>query len=192
MPSFDLIALLHQYGYLALAAGTFFEGETMLALAGWAAREGYLSLRWVIALAALCGTIGDQFFFLLGGYFGPRMEARHPKLAVKTARMHELLRRYDAFAIVAVRFLYGLRIAGPIAIGSSGIHWARFALYNALGAIIWAIAVAMLGYTLGPSVEQFIRKMWGLQKDLLIAIVLAAIAVRLALWWRSRRSSSTS
>lgn len=187
MPPFDLPALLQQYGYWALAAGTFLEGETMLALAGWAAHEGYLSLGWVIVIATVCGTLGDQFFFLLGEYFGPRIMNRFPKMRPKAERVHALMRRYDALTIVSVRFLYGLRIAGPITIGMSGIHWARFALFNLGGALLWAVGVSVLGYTLGHTVELFVQRMLGVQKAALVSLLLALGLVRIVFWWRARK-----
>jgi membrane protein DedA with SNARE-associated domain len=57
---------IETYGYPALLVGTFFEGETFLVLAGFAAHQGYLDIPWVI-LAAFIGTLtGDQVFFYLG------------------------------------------------------------------------------------------------------------------------------
>ena len=45
---------LQDFGYLALFIGTFFEGETILVLAGVAASFGKLELNWVM-LVAFCG-----------------------------------------------------------------------------------------------------------------------------------------
>ena len=61
-----LTELVAQYGYLAVFAGAFLEGETVLILAGFAAHQGYLSFFWVVALAMCAGTLGDQTCFFLG------------------------------------------------------------------------------------------------------------------------------
>ena len=45
------------------------------------------------------------------------MLARYPGLASKAPRVQNLLRRWDAMAVILLRFCYGLRIAGPIIIG---------------------------------------------------------------------------
>ena len=47
--------LIDQFGYWAILAGTFLEGETILVLAGFAAHQGYLRLDLVI-LAAFIGS----------------------------------------------------------------------------------------------------------------------------------------
>ena len=40
----SLEALISHYGYAAVAIGTFFEGETILVIAGFASHQGYLAL----------------------------------------------------------------------------------------------------------------------------------------------------
>src|SRR5262245_1845677 len=79
--SMDLASLLQGYGYSVVVVGTVLEGETILALAGLAAHRGYLALPWVIAAAAAGGFLGDQIYFFVGRFYGPRVLARFPKLA---------------------------------------------------------------------------------------------------------------
>ncbi|CAM5781478.1 DedA family protein [Castellaniella caeni] len=144
----DVADLIHAYGYWAVAVGTFLEGETVLLAASAAAARGYLQLPVVVALAAVFGSLGDQCFFFLGHRYGTRLVARFPALQPRVARAQALLRRYDARLILVIRFLYGLRMAGPIAMGASGVSWRRFALFNFIGAIVWALLVGGIGYGL--------------------------------------------
>jgi len=55
----DLPALIESYGYVAVFAGAFLEGETLLALAGLAASRGYLDFFAVTAVALVAGFLGD-------------------------------------------------------------------------------------------------------------------------------------
>jgi hypothetical protein len=48
----DFASLIQQYGYAVVFVGSVLESETLLALAGVAAHCGYLSLQWVMAVAA--------------------------------------------------------------------------------------------------------------------------------------------
>ena len=73
----NLAGLLATYGNLAVAVGTFLEGETILLMAGFAAHCGYLDLSKVI-LVAWGGLLGDQFYFFLGQRYGDRILARFP------------------------------------------------------------------------------------------------------------------
>ncbi len=133
-----VVELIQSYGYLAVAVGTFLEGETVLLVAGAAASRGHLSLLGVVAVAAVASFAGDQLCFFLGRRYGNRILARYPSLVARTTRARALLERHNLPVILSIRFLYGLRIAGPIAIGMSGVSWLRFFVLNAIGAMAWA------------------------------------------------------
>jgi membrane protein DedA with SNARE-associated domain len=70
--------LVSHYGYVALVVGTFFEGETILVAAGFAAHGGYLKLQWVILGAFLGSLAGDQFYFFVGRMKGKAFLHRRP------------------------------------------------------------------------------------------------------------------
>jgi membrane protein DedA with SNARE-associated domain len=149
----SLPQLLTDYGYLAVFVGSLLEGETVLLLAGYAAHQGYLSLQWVVLLAFCGGTLGDQVFFHLGRRYGGALLRRFPRLARPAQRVDRLLLRFHAALIVGVRFMYGLRILGPIVIGMSGVPARRFMLFNALGAAVWAVLVTVLGFLFGRALQ---------------------------------------
>lgn len=176
-----------QFGYLAVFIGTFLEGETVLALAGVAAAHGYLSLPAVAAVAACGAFLGDQACFYVGRRYGHRILARFPKLAAKAPRVQALLRRWDAPAVIALRFLYGLRIAGPIVIGTCGISPWRLALFNLIGVLLWAPLVAAIGYLAGYALHEWLGRLQHAQIALL-AVVAAAALVAWVLLRRRHRS----
>lgn len=177
----DLSALLHSFGYPVLAIGCLLEGETVLALAGFAAHQGHLSFAVVVAVAAVCGFIGDQVFFWLGRRHGAQMLARFPSIGAQADRVHRLIERWHAWVIVLVRFAYGLRIAGPVLIGTSDVAPWRFALFNAIGAVIWAPLVAGAGWFFGRAVEAVLGDIHRFE---LWAVALAALFGASWLLWR--------
>jgi len=78
-----------------------------------------------------------------------------------------------------VRFAYGLRIAGPVAIRMCPLPAWRFLLFNAIGALIWAPLVAGVGYLFGQAMEQVLGEMrryeeYGL---VVVAVLLVVLAV---------------
>lgn len=149
----DLAALIGSYGYWAVAVGCLLEGETVLLLAGFAAHRGYLEWPWVMAVAMAAGFAGDMGFFLLGRRFGPQILARWPRIAAQRSKVDAWLARRGAWVVLALRFLYGFRIAGPVLIGLSGMPRARFALFNALGAMLWAVLLTGIGWFFGQAAE---------------------------------------
>jgi membrane protein DedA with SNARE-associated domain len=167
----DVAGLIQSYGYLALAVGTLLEGETILIAAGFAAHRGYLDIFAVIGIAALCGFIGDQFFFWLGRRHGAAVLKRWPAVARQSDRVHRLIERYHAPVIIGVRFAYGLRIAGPILIGMSPISAWRFVLLNALGAMLWAILVTGVGWLFGQAAEALFDKIERVEGWLLLGLL---------------------
>jgi len=144
-----LQSLIENYGYYGVFAGAFLEGETVLILAGFAAHSGFLALPWVM-LAAFCGSLfGDQLYFFLGRRHGKRILQRFPLLQRRANRVDALLARYHTPIILAIRFLYGLRIVGPIVIGMSGVPALKFVGLNIVSAVIWAAMFSSAGYLFG-------------------------------------------
>jgi membrane protein DedA with SNARE-associated domain len=166
---------LEQYGYLALFIGCLLEGETLLLLAGFAAHLGSLSFPLVVLLAFLGGTLGDQLFFLIGRHFGPGLLQRWPRAQQRSARVLRLLERYHRWIIVGIRFMYGLRVIGPVIIGSSRVQARTFILFNMLGALIWALLMASLGYFFGLAAQQLFGDLK--QNEAAAMLILAAAGV---------------
>ena len=170
-----LSALIESYGYLAVFVGAFLEGESILALGGFAAQRGHLDISAVIAIGFVGGFLGDQFFFHLGRRHGVALLARFPFMARHLVTVDSLLSRYHAPLIFGIRFMYGLRIAGPIALGMGRVSARKFLIFNLLGAIVWAVVVAGAGYLFGASLEAVLQEI-GRYEVLGLAILAIIVA----------------
>jgi membrane protein DedA with SNARE-associated domain len=95
-------------------------------MAGFAAYRGYLDLEKVILIALFAGFLGDQLYFFLGRRHGRDILTRFPTLKPRVERVDTLLRRYHLLLIPGIRFMYGLRIVGPIAFGMGRVEAVRF------------------------------------------------------------------
>jgi membrane protein DedA with SNARE-associated domain len=180
--SMTLPQLVAEHGYLAVFAGSLLEGETILILAGFAAHQGYLSLPWVMAVAFTGGTLGDQIFFYVGRRWGSALLSRLPRLERSAQRVRRLLLRHHAGLIVGVRFMYGLRIIGPIVIGMADVPAARFLAFNLIGAGIWSVAIAGAGFVFGQTLQGLLAdadRYEGLGAGLIILIALLVGVVHL-------------
>ena len=177
-------AFIASYGYLAVFVGTLLEGETILLAAGFAAHRGLLDWTLVALVATIGATLGDQLAFLLGRWKGEVLIKRFPALAKRKPRIHELLERYDVIFILTIRFLYGLRIAGPLLLGSSRVPLLRFALLNVLAAALWAILVSGAGYTFGLAINSLFGDLKRIEE--IVLVVILALGGVLWLWRRFR------
>jgi membrane protein DedA with SNARE-associated domain len=181
----SLTQLLADYGYLAVFVGSLLEGESILVMAGFAAHQGHLSLLLVLGIAFVGGALGDQLFFWAGRTWGASLLKRIPGAALRAERVGELLRRHDAVLIVGIRFMYGLRIVGPIAMGAGGVRPGRFLRYNLLGAAIWAPLIGGAGYLFGHMLQILLGDI-GHYEEVAMLVIVALLVVAALL--RRRRS----
>ena len=182
----SIAELLSHYGYLAVFVGTFLEGETILIMAGFAAHRGYLNLFWVLTIAAMGGFMGDQLYFYLGRWQGWTILERFPAFKPRARQVQALLDRYHLPLILGIRFMYGLRIVGPLVIGMSSVGWLRFFILNLTGAIIWALLIGGAGYLFGGAMELVLADIKNYEEWLLAFIAIAGMAVWLFHQYKKR------
>lgn len=180
----DIARWVQSWGLPAVGVGSFLEGESVLLIAGAAAARGHLSIQAVMAVAAVASFIGDQLFFLIGRRYGTALLMRFPALQPRAQRVTVLLECHHLPLILSIRFLYGLRVAGPIAIGMSRVPWSRFLALNFVGAVCWAVLIGGLGYSTGHALAYALQsvdadELWGL----------ALLAVAICITWLIARHS---
>jgi membrane protein DedA with SNARE-associated domain len=194
---FELLrnAVVH-YGYWAVAvilllenAGIPAPGETVLLLASFLAYSQHeLQIGWIIVVATIAATVGDNLGFALGYYGGRPLLERYQSLfriEHKTLERGEsLFARYGAATVFFARFVFGLRvIAGPMA-GVLRMPWRKFFLFNFLGAAVWVTVISGAGYLFGQHwhrVEEYVKRFDS------VAVVVVLLAAGWW-WWKSRRA----
>jgi membrane protein DedA with SNARE-associated domain len=187
-----LVEFVSTYGYLAVLAGALLEGESILLLAGFAAHQGMLSLPLVLFVAFVGGLAGDQMFFFAGRRWGGPLLARSPRLQVHAVRVGALLRRWDAALVVGVRFMYGLRIAGPVAMGALRFSRMRFVIFNTIGAALWSVLVGGTGYLVGHGLQMMIGRIEEYQGAILwgaVVVLACGVGLRRLLWMHRVRAA---
>src|SRR6202035_1351727 len=144
------------WSYLITFVWTFFEGETFVLLAGYAAAQGVLNAPLLVVTAALGSFAGDQCYFWIGRHFGLRLMARRPDWRARVDSALGWLKRWDAGFILAFRFIYGVRNFSSFALGISGINWKRFLSLNFIAAWVWAGVFVSVGYLCGHAFERML------------------------------------
>ena len=186
-----------QYGYWAVGAALLAEnagipvpGETILLLACFLTySEHDLRLPWIILVAMIAATLGDNLGFAAGYYGGRPLLAHYQTLfRIKNTtldRGEELFARYGSVTVFFARFVFGLRIiAGPLA-GVLRMPWRKFMVFNFLGAALWVSVIAGAGYLFGQHWERLQQDV----KRIDISIVILLLVAVALLWWKSRRAS---
>lgn len=178
--------LIAQWGYLAVGLGTFFEGETVLLVAGAMAHRGLLSLPLVMFAAFVGSVAGDQLWFLLGRRYGRTFIAKRPRLAAHAGRVESGLKRYGTPFVLGFRFLYGLRTVTPVLLGASAYPVQRFMILNVVGAAVWALVFGLLGFTVGTGLSHLLGRGTRVEEAVAVALVLALVLWLCVRHWRRR------
>ena len=181
--------LIRTYGYWALLAGTFIEGETILMLGGLSAKLGYLDLSMVMVVAFIGSFSGDQLYFIIGRLKGAELLAKHQKWHSKVERVHCYLERYHDLIMLGFRFVYGIRIMTPFVLAMSPkIKTGRFVVFNAIGAVIWSVVVSGGGYLFGHALELVLNDI----KQYEISIMIVAAAAGIGIWLLHKYKNRTN
>ncbi|MCF5467596.1 DedA family protein [Pseudomonas syringae] len=173
---------LNEFGYFALFLGTFFEGETILVLAGFLAFRGYMDLNIVIIVAFFGSYAGDQLWYFMGRKHGRKLLARKPRWQLMGDKALRLVRKHPDIWVLGFRFVYGLRTVMPVAIGLSGYPPGRYLLLNGIGAAVWAAALGSAAYHFGAILEGLLGNI----KKYELWVLGALILLGLCLWIRRR------
>ena len=155
---------LHNWGYFAGAGFIFFEdfgiplpGETMLIAAALYAGAGHLNVFVVGLVAFLAAVAGDNVGYAIGRFGGRELVERYGKWVFLTGdrldRAEKFFERHGGQIVAIARFVEGLRQLNGIIAGTVEMHWARFLLFNAIGAALWVGVWTSLGYLAGNNVE---------------------------------------
>jgi membrane protein DedA with SNARE-associated domain len=178
------------YGGLAAAAfaswvGVPGPGEPLLIAAGILAAQGKLDLIETLVVAFGAAVAGGIVGWLIGlkagrsllERSGPFLRARRRALR----RGDEVFQRYPAFAIIMTTSWM------------AGVNQARtgvYMLWNAVGALIWTLAIGLGGYFAGPPVVELVGDAGWLTVIGVVGVLLTGVSLELG--WRRRRRRSDS
>ncbi len=198
LPGFldSLRPALDQFGYLAVAGFVLLEdfgvpvpGETILILGAVYAGTGRLQIWLVGLLGFFAAVVGDNIGFAIGHFGGRPLVERYgryvfitPERLDKTTNFFE---RRGARIIIVARFIEGLRQANGIIAGISGMHWARFLAYNAIGAALWVGVWSCIGYFSGNHLTSIYH---AVSRAGIYALIAAVVLLAAYIGWRVMRA----
>ena len=167
----------------------FLPGDTLLFTAGLLASQGKLNVGVILIGSFVAAVAGNQVAYAVGNRLGPSLFKPGSRLfkAEYVARANEYFDKYGSRTIVLARFVPAVRTFAPILAGIGTMRYRVFVTYNIVGALLWAVGVTLLGYTLGKTVH-------GIDKYLLpvILVIAAASAVPVILEVRRSRRQAAS
>ena len=123
--------------------------EAALITAGLLSVVGDLTLGWVIVAGALGAYCGDAISYGLGRFAGRPFQERflNGERAQRTLQWSRgQLQERGGLVLVVARYVPGGRTAATFTCGVTHFPYGRFAAYDAVAAISWAVYASVLGY----------------------------------------------
>lgn len=169
---FDLAELIRTVGYVGIGAivfaesglliGFMFPGDSLLFTAGLLASQGYFNYPLLATIVFVCAVAGDAVGYAFGRRVGPKIFTREGSLFFDPEHLNRAARFYEKHggkAIIIARFMPFVRTFAPIVAGVGQMQYRRFAFFNIIGGLLWAVGLSFLGYFLGenvPGIDRYI------------------------------------
>jgi membrane-associated protein len=143
-----------------LLIGFFMPGDSLLFTAGLFVATGAIdmSLWLVCVLVTVCAFVGNVCGYWIGAKVGPALFNKPNSRLFKKEyvdKTHEFFEKFGARAIVLARFVPIVRTFITAMAGAARMDPKRYFTYSAIGGVVWASGVTVLGFFLGQ--VQFVR-----------------------------------
>ena len=151
---------------------------------------------FVCVVLTLCAVAGNISGYWIGRLIGPPLfkprtgligKILNPKYVAKT---HDFFERYGNRALILARFVPIVRTFVTLVAGVGRMDFGRFIAYTAIGGVLWACGVTILGFYLGNI--PFIRNNIEAVLLLIVAVSLIPMAVEYLLHRRRARTEATA
>ena len=130
--------------------------DLLVLLFGIQARDGKVSLWQVVAVAEVATIIGASVLYFVARRAGRDLVYRYGSYvgvgAQRLDRVEGTLRRGGIWKVAVGRIAPGMRVLVALACGIFEVPYRVFLPGLAVGALIYILAFALLGYLIGPSV----------------------------------------
>lgn len=172
-----------------LLIGFFLPGDSLLFTVGLLLAQDKISYPlWLCCVVLfLASMAGNALGYGIGASAGPRMFTKQEGRLFKRSHVERTSKFFDRYgnrAIVLARFVPVVRTFITVIAGIGSMRFRRFMLYSAVGGLLWAVGVTVLGFYLGsvPFVRDNVEVM-------ILAFVLVAVVPVAVEYLRERAAS---
>jgi len=168
----------------------FLPGDSLLFVTGLYISTGAIGvpLGWACVLLSAAAILGNLSGYWIGRKAGPPLFHRPDSKLLKPEyvdQTHAFFERYGPRAVILARFVPVVRTFITAMAGVGKMDFRTFATYSAIGGVLWAAGLTILGYYLGHI--EFVQKNIDLIAILIIAISLVPALVE---WLRARKGQA--
>lgn len=186
---FDPTNLIANFGLLAVFGTAAVEGDAAVVTAGVLVQRGLLPL-WPVIFAGMAGGwFSDLLIYHLARRFRDHPRTVRGVTAARKWRFFNMFVAYPMLLALAIRFMPGVRTAGPVALATATpISPLRYTILTAIAAFLWSFILVMVGRQTGHLIARVFRdfdvpEYVEVGIPVVIVLILTVFAVRK---WRKR------
>jgi membrane-associated protein len=132
----------------------FLPGDSLLFVAGALAAlgEGGMDIFVLMSVLIVAAVLGNTLNYQIGRYFGPKVfQWENSRFFNKNAlvKTHAFYEKHGGKTLVISRFLPLFRTFAPFVAGIGAMSYAKFTMFNLVGALAWVVSLCLAGYWLG-------------------------------------------
>ena len=194
----NILRALELYGLQIVFAGVLLDqgglplpSFSLIVVAAGVATETGAPVWPIFAVAVLATIVADLIWFAGGRRFGAamlRMICRvslSPDSCVGTTR--RIYTRWGAPSLIFAKYVPGLAAVATTLAGETGIPIARFALYDGIGAALWAGGGVALGVIFHEAIDAVLDELEVLGNSALMVLAAALLVFVAVKWWQRWR-----
>jgi len=137
-----------------LVVTPFLPGDSLLFVAGALAAigEGGMDIVVLMGVLSLAAILGNTVNYHVGRYLGPKVfHWENSRFFNRDAlvKTHAFYEKHGGKTLIISRFLPLFRTFAPFVAGIGAMSYAKFTLFNLIGAIGWVVSLCLAGYWLG-------------------------------------------
>jgi membrane-associated protein len=162
----------------AIFIGFFCPGKTTIIVAGALAGQGKVPLIPLLLVVVVAAVAGDTAGYEIGRRSGNRLVGARAcrRYHRHISRGQRLISKRGSFAVFAGRFLPFMRALMPALAGSVRMPYGRFALFNALGNLLWGLGFTLGGYFAGEAFRRMVAQVGqGVAVTAAVAVTIAVV-----------------
>ncbi|MFI9383025.1 DedA family protein [Kutzneria sp. NPDC052558] len=134
--------------------GFLIPGDTLLFTLGLLIAQRLVDMPiWLACvILSVCAVVGNVTGYYIGAAIGPKLFSNPDSKIFKRKHIehtHEFFEKYGARAIILARFVPIVRTFITAVAGISKMDQRKFFTYSAVGGVLWAVVVPLLGFFLG-------------------------------------------
>jgi len=170
-----IVVFIIMFAETGLVVTPVLPGDSLLFVLGaiGANADSPINLPLVAVLLIVAAVLGDAVNYWIGYRIGPKVFSRENSRLLNKKhlmRAQEFYEKYGGKTIILARFVPIVRTFAPFVAGIGKMGYARFALYNVVGAVAWVLICIVAGYYFGRI--EFVQKRFEL---VIVAIVVISV-----------------